>query len=137
VSFVLLLVLAWTYLAGAARSWRRRRRGEPEPPAAAALEGARGGWLLGLTMALSSPWNIAFWLAVIGHQAQAALSFPRSLALAGAVVGAASLWGVFLAAAVRLGARFATPAWEIGTRAATGALMLYFAARLVARFAGA
>lgn len=134
VSFALLLVLAWTFLAGAARSWRRLRRGEAEP-AAGALEGARGGWLLGLTMALSSPWNLAFWLAVIGQQAQRALPFARSLALAGAVVGAASLWGLFLAAAVRLGARFATPVWEIGTRAATGALMLFFAVRLVARLA--
>jgi threonine/homoserine/homoserine lactone efflux protein len=135
VSFVLLLVLAWTFLAGAARSWRRRRRGESEPPATGALEGTRGGWLLGLTMALSSPWNIAFWLAVIGQQAQGALPFLRSLALAGAVVAAASTWGLFLAAAARLGARFAPPAWEIGTRAATGALMLFFAGRLVFRLA--
>ena len=35
--------------------------------------------------------------------------------------------------AVRAGARFATPAWEIGTRAATGLLMLWFAVQLVLR----
>jgi threonine/homoserine/homoserine lactone efflux protein len=131
VSLALLLFLAWSFLAGAWRSWRRHRRGEPEPGAAGPLEGARGGFLLGLGMALSSPWNIAFWLAVIGQQAQGGLPLARSLALAGAVVTAAAFWGLVLCTGVRFGARFATPAWEIGTRAATGLLMIWFAARLV------
>jgi threonine/homoserine/homoserine lactone efflux protein len=131
VSLALLLFLAWTFLAGAWRGWTRHRRGESEPAAGGALDGARGGFLLGLGMALSSPWNIAFWLAVIGQQAQGALPLARSLALAAAVVAAAALWGLVLCTAVRLGARFATPAWEVGTRAATGLLMLFFAARLV------
>jgi threonine/homoserine/homoserine lactone efflux protein len=135
VSLVLLIFLAWSFLAGAWRSWRRMRRGEAEPPAGA-LDSTRGGFLLGLGMALSSPWNIAFWLAVIGQQSGAALTLARSLALAGAVVAAAALWGLVLCSAVRMGARFATPTWEIVTRAATGALMLYFAARLVARLIG-
>jgi hypothetical protein len=68
---------------------------------------------------------------VIGQQAQGALPLARSLALAAAVVAAAAFWGLVLCSAVRLGARFATPAWEVGTRAATGALMLFFAVRLV------
>jgi threonine/homoserine/homoserine lactone efflux protein len=133
VSFVLLLVLAYTFLAGAWREWRHYRRGEPfdRPPS---LDSARGGFLLGLTLALSSPWNIAFWLAVIGQQAGGALTLAHSLILAGAVVAAAATWSVVLSASVRLGARFATPAWEIGTRAATGVLMLFFAAKLVWRF---
>jgi threonine/homoserine/homoserine lactone efflux protein len=84
---------------------------------------------------LSSPWNIAFWLAVIGQQAGETLSIGRSLVLAGAVVVAASTWSLVLSASVRLGARFATPLWEIGTRAATGALMLFFAVRLAWRLA--
>jgi threonine/homoserine/homoserine lactone efflux protein len=137
VSLALLLFLAWTFLAGAARSWRRRRRGEPEPPPRGPLEGARGGYLLGLGMALSSPWNIAFWLAVIGQQANGGLTLARSLALAGAVVNAAALWGLVLCTAVRFGARFATPVWEITTRALTGGLMLVFAGLLIARLLSA
>ena len=135
ISLVLLLWLAWSFLAGAWRSWRRLRRGDPEP-AVSALDSARGGYLLGLGMALSSPWNIAFWLAVIGQQSGASLSMARSLVLAAAVVAGATLWGLVLCSAVQLGARFATPAWEITTRAATGALMLFFAARLVVRVLG-
>jgi len=131
-SLVLLLVLAWTFLAGAWREWRHYRRGEPfDRPAT--LDSARGGYLLGLTLALSSPWNIAFWLAVIGAQAGGRLELGASLVLAAAVVVAASAWSCVLCGSVRLGARFATPVWEIGTRAATGALMLYFAVRLALR----
>jgi threonine/homoserine/homoserine lactone efflux protein len=143
VSFVLLLFLAWTFLSGAFRAWRRSRYpADPtiaEPAAKERFAGARGGYLLGLTMALASPWNIAFWLAVIGSQAGGpnggSLSFRTSLLLAGAVVFAAATWTVVLCSAVRLGARFATPAWEITTQAATGLLMLYFAVRLWLRLA--
>jgi threonine/homoserine/homoserine lactone efflux protein len=131
-SLVLLLFLAWTYLSGAWREWRHHRRGEPfERPAT--LDSARGGFLLGLSLAVSSPWNIAFWLAVIGQQAGARLELGASLVMASAVVTAATAWSAVLCASVRLGARFATPLWEIGTRAATGALMLYFAVRLALR----
>lgn len=135
ISLALLLWLAWSFLAGAWRGWRRLRRGEPEV-AASALDSTRGGYLLGLGMALSSPWNIAFWLAVIGQQSAGSLTMARSLVLATAVVTGAALWGLVLCTAVHFGARFATPGWEITTRAATGALMLFFAGRLVARLLG-
>lgn len=135
VSFALLLFLAWTFLAGAWRSWRDHRSGRgPAPPGR--LDTTHGGYAVGLLMALSSPWNLAFWLAVIGQQGGDTLSVGRSMILAGSVVTAALAWSVVLAGGVRLGARFATPAWEIGTRAATGVLMLLFAARLVVRAAG-
>lgn len=132
-SLLLLLFLAWTYLAGALKTWRRARRGG-DVPAARPLDGTRGGFVLGFGMALSSPWNMAFWLAVIGQQATTPLALGRSLLLASAVVVAAALWTLFLAGAARLGARFATPAWDVATRLATGLLMLYFAARLAFRF---
>lgn len=151
VSLVLLLFLAWTFLSGAFRAWQRSRHpvGHPAgraitgPVVKERFAGTRGGYLLGLTMALASPWNIAFWLAVIGSQAgsQAGaqggqpLSFQTSLLLAGAVVFAAAAWTVVLCSAVQLGARFATPAWEITTQAVTGVLMIYFAVRLLLRMA--
>jgi threonine/homoserine/homoserine lactone efflux protein len=156
VSLVLLLFLAWTFLSGAFLAWQRSRHPAlhtvghpaghpiPGPVVKERFAGTRGGYLLGLTMALASPWNIAFWLAVIGSQAGSqaggpnggALSFRISLLLAGAVVFAAATWTVVLCSAVRLGARFATPAWEITTQAATGVLMIYFAVRLLLRLAG-
>lgn len=134
ISLLLLLFLAWTFLAGARRTWRALRDGRDTPPIRS-LDGTRGGYLLGLGMALSSPWNIAFWFAVIGQQAATRMALARSLLLAGAVVAAAALWTVFLATAARLGARFATPAWDIATRTATGLLLLYFAVRAALRIA--
>lgn len=130
VSFALLLFLAWTFLSGAWRSFARRRSGDAPPSAPGRFDGTLGGFVLGLTMALSSPWNIAFWLAVIGQQAQNRMGLGSSLLLAGAVVLAATAWGLVLCSAVRLGARFATRGWEITTQGLTGLLMLYFAFRL-------
>jgi threonine/homoserine/homoserine lactone efflux protein len=138
VSILLLLLLAWIFARGALRAWRASRRTNPKMGATPAprLESVHGGYLLGLGMALTSPWNIAFWLAVIGSQTTGAASGPGgSLALAVAVLAGATSWSVFLCTSVSLGARFATPAWQIVTPAATAALMLYFAAHALMRLA--
>jgi len=131
ISLTLLLFLAWTYLSGAVRSWRHRGTAADSTPSR--FEGTRGGYFLGVSLALSSPWNIAFWLAVVGQQAGDVLSIARSLLLAASVVTAALAWSLVLSIGARLGARFANPSWEIGTRAATGFVMLYFAIRLAIR----
>jgi threonine/homoserine/homoserine lactone efflux protein len=134
VSFVLLLVLAATFFRHALHGWRVMRGGgsvEARPPSM--MDSTRGGWLLGFGMALSSPWNIAFWLAVVGQQAGAALTVGSSVVLAAAVVIGAATWGFFLCTATRLGARFASPMWEVVTNAATALLMIFFAVQLAIR----
>jgi threonine/homoserine/homoserine lactone efflux protein len=132
VSLILLLALAFVFFRNALHGWRALQRGEVLV-ARAALDSSRGGYFLGIGLALSSPWNIAFWLAVVGQQAGTTLGFGPSLILAGSVVIGAATWGLFLCTAVRLGTRFATPRWEIGTNTLTGLLMLYFAVQLVRR----
>ena len=128
-STVLLLLLAGMFLRGAVRAWIAMRTGLPAA-ARRSLDSTRGGYLLGLTLALSSPWNFAFWIAVIGNaQAGPAQGLAGSLVLASFVVLAASTWCLVLCTAVKLGARFATPTWEIVTQGATGVLMLGFAVR--------
>jgi threonine/homoserine/homoserine lactone efflux protein len=136
VSLILLLALAFVFFRSALHGWRALQSGETVIPRAG-LDSSRGGYFLGIGLALSSPWNIAFWLAVVGQQTGATLDFVPSLVLATAVVVGAATWGLFLCTAVRLGARFATPRWEIGTNTLTGLLMLYFAVQLVRRLAGA
>jgi hypothetical protein len=64
---------------------------------------------------------------------QETLAPADSLLLAASVMAGALSWGLVLCAALRLGARFATPAWEVATQLATGLLMLWFAARLALR----
>jgi threonine/homoserine/homoserine lactone efflux protein len=139
VSVALLLLLAWIFARAAWRAWEQYRL--PAATAAAAppeqrLNTMRGGYLLGFGMALTSPWNIAFWLAVIGSQTAGSVrGLANSVLLATAVVVGAISWGVFLCAALSFGARFATPAWHIATPAATAALLLYFAVHAVIRLA--
>ena len=127
----LLLFLAWTFGHGAWAAWRASGQPAAATPARR-FDSARGGYLLGLSLALTSPWNIAFWLAVIGSQAGGEhLGLPASLTVAVGVILAAALYSGLFCTAVRMGARFATPAWHVVTQGATALLMLYFAVKTV------
>lgn len=132
VSLVLLLFLAAMFARAAWRIFRSHRCSDaPVSP-----DGRKQrGFFLGLFVALSSPWNIGFWLAVIGSQATQNAGVGRSLALAGAVVLGALSWTLVLCAAVKLGARaFSRPEWQIITQALTSVVMLLFAIRLMLHF---
>ena len=87
ISIVLLLFLAWTFGKGAWRVWVATRVLASEMiivPTPSRFQSARGGYLLGLTLALTSPWNIAFWTGVIGAQASGRhLGLTGSLTVAG------------------------------------------------------
>ncbi len=138
VSIGLLLFLAWTFGRGAWRAWQAGRT----PDAVAATPARRfdsthGAYALGFTLALTSPWNIAFWLGVIGSQAGGEhLRLAGSLTLAAAVVAGAASWSTVLCTLARMGAKFATPAWHVVTQGITAALMLYFAVQTVLRLTG-
>jgi threonine/homoserine/homoserine lactone efflux protein len=135
-SSLLLLLLAFLFLRGAWRGLARRRMSATEAPEAR-FGGTRAGYLLGLTMALTSPWNVAFWLAVIGRPETAQQGAGTSLVLAAAVILGAMSWCVLLCSAVvLLRLRFASAAWEIAAQGGTGLLMLYFAGRSITRLSG-
>lgn len=132
ISVALLLFLAWTFGKGARRVWQRR--GKPvHLEATGRFDSSRGGFLLGLAAALTSPWNLAFWLAVMGAQAggEQRHGTGASLLLAVGVVAGAMTWGTLLCGTLRMGAarRFASPGWQAFTQGTTAALMLAFAAR--------
>lgn len=136
-SMVLLVVISVTFLRKAWLSLRAMRRGEQEAAPPSRLDGARGGFVLGLTLALSSPWNVAFWLAVMGRPDFQTLSLSASLLFAAAVIVGAATWGLLLCTAGRLGARFSSPSWGVVTHGLTGLLMLYFAGDSIWRMATA
>jgi threonine/homoserine/homoserine lactone efflux protein len=136
VSLALLLFLAGMF---ALRAWRCAHSPsqdggvvsvQPEHP-----RGKKSGaYFLGFIMALTSPWTLAFWLAVVGGQQTVTRdnSFGNSLAFAGAVVCGALIWMLVFAVALKQGRRFfAQPAWQAATQAITSLLMLFFAARLL------
>lgn len=135
ISFLLLLTLAIIFAIGAWRTARDARTQSGEEGNSKSLERAtsRGYWL-GFTLALTSPWNIGFWFAVIGSQQSGPGpgTFANSVLLATAVVSGAVAWTLVLCTAVKQGARiFAKPAWQVGTQALTSALMLFFAVKLL------
>jgi len=141
ISFLLLLFLAFNFAWGAwqvaqasvggafaPRSATADNRGTMAPPTLS------NGYFLGLILALTSPWNIGFWFAVVGGQgaAQGHTTFLNSLTLATAVVSGAIAWTIVLCTALKLGARiFARAAWQVGTQAVSALVMCFFAARLV------
>lgn len=138
ISLCLLLFLAAVFARGAWSAWREQRASATDTASSIpAKRRALPGFLLGLTVALTSPWNIGFWLAVIGSQSgRLSGNILDSVFLAGAVVLGAIAWTLVLSITVQLGARvFARPGWQIGTQALTALVMLYFAGQLVWRLA--
>ncbi|MDQ2867146.1 MAG: LysE family transporter [Verrucomicrobiota bacterium] len=132
VSLVLLLFLALTFARAAWKIYQTHiASGAAMPPD----KQARSGFWLGFVVVLMSPWNIGFWLAVIGSQQALAHGLRASILLALSVVLGALTWGIVLATAVKFGARiFSKPGWQIGTQALTALLMLWFAIRLLLHF---
>lgn len=139
ISLVLLLVLAAIFSFSAWRTHRRNRNSNIIDPTAGLpnRSGPRNGFLLGFLFALSSPWNVGFWMAVVGSQQTIVTgTVVNSLTLAGAVVLGAIAWTIVLALAVRQGARiFSRPVWQVATQALTAVVMIYFAVRLALQLA--
>jgi threonine/homoserine/homoserine lactone efflux protein len=136
-STLLLLLLAGVFLSGAWRAFGAARADAPPDAATGRFEGARGGFALGFGMALTSPWNVAFWLAVIGRPDTTQQGLKASLVVAGAVILGAALWCLLLCAAVvALRLRFASALWDVLAKAASGLLMLYFAIDGALRLSG-
>lgn len=145
-SFLLLLFLAFSLTRNA---WQMAKVGgasgprpdatlpdNPAPPdrGAKAPPPFSNGYVLGFILALTSPWNVGFWFAVVGGQgvAQGQTGFVDSLILAIAVVSGALCWTIVLCLALKMGARiFARPAWQIGTQVVSALVMIFFAVRLV------
>lgn len=128
-SVALLLFLAFAFARSAwwMRSGAPEERTRPQP--------GGGGLVLGFIFALTSPWNLGFWFAVIAGQTGLQTNISRSLEFAAAVVGGALTWTLVLCLGVQLGARiFARPGWQIFTQLLTAAVMLWFAARLLLHF---
>ncbi len=131
-STLLLAGLAAVFLRGAWRSLRAALRGEEPPRGAAALESRSGGWLLGFLAALTSPFNLAFWLGVAGQQAARGAGPARSLLFAGSVVAGALTWCVALSAGSRLGARLPGAATDAALRATAAGFLLWMGGRTAA-----
>ncbi len=132
ISFLLLLFLAAGFALGA---WRTGHSSRHEgSPSVDEKQRRSTGYFLGLTMALTSPWNLGFWLAVIGGQQSVTHNpgFENSLAFALSVVLGAIIWTLVFSFALKQGGRiFARTSWQVTTQVITSLLMLFFAAKLL------
>jgi threonine/homoserine/homoserine lactone efflux protein len=127
-SVVLLLILAATFLRGAWRSLQGAQVASPR------FDSHRASYLLGLTLALTSPWNIAFWLAAIGRPEMSGQGTTALLLVIAGVVTGVLLWGFLWSGVVLLLRRAASGrAWDVAVKTLTGLLMLYFAATSIQR----
>jgi len=138
VSVALLIALSFVFLRGA---WRALTNGQAAPAAPSRFDSRRACFLLGAAMALTSPWNVAFWLAAMGRPEMAGYATPALLVMAAAVIAGALTWGVLWSGSVVLLHRRADSGaagrwWAFGVDLATGALMAYFAFRSAARLFG-
>src|SRR2546423_2937822 len=108
ISFILLLLLAAMF---ARNAWRSARASRPTDTVLndsnVSARKKFSGYLLGLTIALTSPWNLGFWLAVIGGQQSVTRdpSFQNSLGFAVSVVLGAAAWTLIFSLAIKQGAR--------------------------------
>ncbi len=131
VSVALLIALAWLFLRGAWRAFAEGVRPEAKPAAPAQFGSLRGGFGLGAAMALTSPWNVAFWLAAMGRPELAGARADALLVMAAAVIAGALAWGVIWASANAILHRSLEGgmkrAWTIFVDLATGLLMVCFA----------
>jgi threonine/homoserine/homoserine lactone efflux protein len=129
VSVALLVALSFVFLRGA---WRALRADAAPPAAPSRFDSRRASYFLGAAMALTSPWNVAFWLAAMGRPEMAGYAPPALLVMAGAVIAGALTWGVLWSSSVVLLHRRADSGaagrwWAFAVDLATGALMAYFA----------
>jgi len=137
ISVGLLLALAVLFLVSAVSSWRRPETAAPAT--ASRFESSRASVVLGATMALTSPWNVAFWLAAMGRPELAGADAAHLLTLAAGVLAGAATWGLVWASATSLAHKGleggAKRWWTILVDAATALLMLYFAVQSAIRLA--
>jgi threonine/homoserine/homoserine lactone efflux protein len=125
VSALLLLILAGLFLAAAWRAWRTRESASDTP---SQIVASRRGYVLGFGMALTSPWNLAFWLAVMGRPQSLDAGIAGALTVAGAVILGAGAWVIVLCGiVVRLRVRLDSRKWRLVADGMTGILMLGFA----------
>lgn len=129
VSIVLLAFLAFTFGRGAWRRYANWRSGKSEA-VVSRFDDSRAGFALGAFAALTSPYNVAFWLAIVGRPDIASQGIEATFWMAAGVLLGTIVWvSVFAGALTAFRSRLEHPLWDVFTQGATSLLMLYFALR--------
>lgn len=124
-SSALLVVIAGFMVRGCNE---KRRSGWHEENTAVRFS-RRQGYLLGFTMSLTSPWNVAFWFAVAGQSASLGLGLAGNLVCAAAVLTGAGIWVLLFTLAASFGGKLIPQAWHRHAELVSAVLMVGFAVR--------
>ncbi len=137
VSVALLAFLMWTF-------FRRAYDALTKPavaPAPSKFDSTRASYVLGFSMAITSPWNVTFWLAAVGRPEMANLGVGSLMLIVAAVLLGALTWGLIWSSTVMLvHARVSAAVGKWGSvvmNGGTGVLMLYFIVGSLRRLLGA
>lgn len=123
-SAALLLGLAAFYLYGA---WRAAFSPDQKTKAISHV----GGFFLAFTLALTSPWNLAFWIGVMGQPEIAAAGQNVAWVAMGVILGAFG-WVLFLSALTAFAStKIEGRGWDVATRLITACVLAIFGARLI------
>lgn len=122
-SAAILLVLGIHLL----RGWFRRRN-EVQTVDPTRRFTAKGGFFLGFSLSLTSPWNVSFWFAVVGQGIGKATEFSSALLFAGGVLLGAFTWINVLSAGVARGRTIFQAVWRYA-ELVTGVVMVGFAVK--------
>ncbi len=123
-SSALLLFIAYTLF----KHWLAHRRENPQAENEAlspTSKNDRNGYLTGLGLSFTSPWNIAFWFAVAG-QSVGMNSWHSTLVLASSVMLGALTWIAIMATSAGLGGRFLSRSLQKHAELVTAILMVAF-----------
>ncbi|MDE3239810.1 MAG: LysE family transporter [Paracoccaceae bacterium] len=124
-SIGLLAVLMVTFLRRAVQGWRGGEAQSDGPR----FDSAKASYVLGATMALTSPWNVTFWLAAVGRPGMSDLGLPVLLLTVVAVIAGAAAWGLVWSATVVIAHRRVGAGGRWGAvlmNGGTALLMLWF-----------
>ena len=144
VAQLVLGVLSLGLLAMLAVTFARRAyaafQGQGGGAAPAGFDSGRASFVLGATLALTSPWNVTFWLAAMGRPEMAGLGLQSLLLVAVSVMAGAATWGLIWAGTVTmLREKVAGNAgrWAaVVMNGATAGLMLWFLTQSARRLSG-
>lgn len=120
-SIGLLAMLMVTFLRRAWKAWRGTGAGGTDPR----FDSAKASYMLGATMALTSPWNVTFWLAAVGRPGMTDLGLPFLMLTVVAIIAGAATWGLVWSGTVVIAHR------RVGTGGRWGAVLMNGATALL------
>lgn len=114
------------------KNWWRRQN-SPVTEGTSVVPPSRNGFMFGLIMSFTSPWNATFWLAIAGQSTSLGLGASYSFLLALSVMSGAAVWVTLLSTTASLGMGRIGGRWERHSDLLVATIMFVFAIQSIVR----